>query len=115
MGTETKMHRLLTTTDLAERWSCDEATVLEHVRLDGLTFIPVGKRPSDRSRPGPKSYRFRLADVENWEEQRRMSWGAATEATLQPAAVAPKASALGVPGWDGKQRGGGNRRSKPAP
>lgn len=117
MPEDLKLSRLLTTADLAERWGCDEATVLEHVRLDSLYFIPVGKRPTDKSRPGPKCYRFRLADVEAWEAARRMTWGDGGSGV----AIAPKAPPVtpkdpvkvGVPGWDGTPRGGRKTRSKP--
>ena len=85
--------QVLTIEDLTERWSVSLAVVHRHIDEDGLQFFPLG-RASGGKRP---IYRFRLADVERWEQARVRAKSGKTEA--DPIDLS------GIPaGWDGIDR-----------
>jgi hypothetical protein len=94
---------LLTLEQLAERWGVSEDVVRDHVKHDGLPFVPLGrggKRPV---------YRFRLAAVEHWEAQREKHHERPED--NPPAPPPPSVAAI----WDGKDRlkgAGGKRKGK---
>lgn len=104
--------KLLTVDDLAARWSCSQATVLDHVRNDALPFVVLGSRPGDRSKPGAKFYRFRESDVEKWEAARVMSWPKAGSAAPAPVDVSKHLPT--APGWDGVQRSASVKKGRRA-
>jgi hypothetical protein len=93
MGVEAKRSAtaLLTVEDLRERWGgISEETIREHIKNDGLPFVPLGsgiKRPI---------YRFRLSAIEAWEASRERSIH--PESKLDP----PPPSIAAI--WDGKSR-----------
>lgn len=89
---------LLTIDDLRERWGVSEDTIREHIRHDGLPFIPFGrggKRPV---------YRFRLVAIEAWEAERERR--IRTPASVTPEVPPPVVAAS----WDGKVRIGSRRK-----
>jgi hypothetical protein len=58
---------LLTVEALAVRWTCAPKTAWEIVRRIQVPLLQIG-RYTKRPREGPKYARFRLADIERWEE-----------------------------------------------
>ena len=93
---------LLTIEGLAARWGVSEDTIREHIKHDGLPFIPLGrggKRPV---------YRFRLAAIEAWEARREKH----IEGEEQAAPAVPPPAVAAV--WDGKDRLGGMGKGKKA-
>ena len=92
---------LLTVEDLAARWGVSEDVVREHVKHDGLPFVPLGrggKRPT---------YRFRLAAVEAWEGDRERRHEGKQDTPAPPPPSVAEA-------WDGVDRlkGVGGKRRK---
>ena len=67
--------KLLTLDDLAERWSVSRKVALRMVREDKIPFVIVGKAKADLSRRGPKSHRFRLETIEQWERRGEQCYG----------------------------------------
>lgn len=57
-------HRLLTDADLAERWGVSKHTVGELRRSGVIPFIHIT----------PKLTRFRLEDIEEYEQRQRKVW-----------------------------------------
>lgn len=91
MSTREGPERLLTLEQLRERWGVSEDTIREHIKHDGLPYVPLGrggKRPV---------YRFRLAAVLAWEAKRETHHEAAAVAPEPPP---PSVAAL----WDGTSR-----------
>lgn len=107
--------RLLTVDDLAARWKCEPATVMEMVRSRKVPYVQVGNKKRLDQR-GPKDLRFRLAAVEAWEADAEMVW--ITSETIETEKHKADAQAAAF-GWDGidrlKGRGAsGPRGSSPA-
>lgn len=67
--------KLLTLADLAERWSVSRKVALRMVREDKIPFVIVGKAKTDLTRRGPKSHRFRLEIIEQWERRGEQCYG----------------------------------------
>jgi hypothetical protein len=96
--------RPLTVEDLMERWGVKEEIVKEHIRKSGLPFWDAGT--GNGRRP---LYRFRLADVEAWEEARRR---VKTERPQESEAGTPIPAGGAPNAWDGKLRGAGRGKSR---
>ncbi|MDR3639276.1 MAG: helix-turn-helix domain-containing protein [Isosphaeraceae bacterium] len=88
--------------DLMERWGVSEEIIKEHIRKNGLPFWDAGT--GNGRRP---MYRFRLTDVEAWEEsRRRIKSETPTEGVVPTPATGAPAS------WDGKLRGTGRGKGR---
>lgn len=69
-----------TVEQLAERWGVSPRIVMEHVRHNGLPFVPLGTGEPRLDRPGPKLLRFRPDAVRSWELERERKLAAEDEA-----------------------------------
>lgn len=99
----------LTIEDLMARWQVSEEIVKEHIRKNGLPYWDAGT--GNGRRP---LYRFRLADVEAWEANRRK----VRKEDAREGAVGPKPSPATLPtgappSWDGNLRAAGRGKSRP--
>jgi hypothetical protein len=69
--------RLLSPSDLAERWQCSVGTVMDRVRGRGVPYLWLGKGEPNLTSRGTKLIRFRPKAVEIWEAQQEGYWAPA--------------------------------------
>lgn len=95
---------ILTSEDLAERWQVHPQTAMRIVRTQQVPFIQLSA-PRGASKnikfdgAGKKQYRFRLVDIERWEEKNLVHIK-----NEKPVVVDPNAAPYEVArklGWDG--------------
>lgn len=108
--------RLLTVDDLAIRWKCEPATVMQMIRSRKIPYVQVGnKKPLDQR--GPKDLRFRLAAISAWEADAEMVWMTPESMAEDERKRAATVAGLGLDTTDNFSRGSDDapRRPRPGP